>query len=183
MKRVPIVLVLFLFIVACAAPLPQNNAPQNSTDVLEKIVREYGTWTRLFDAPRSVSAQLMTLCRLILEDEQAYLDSEHAQYFVQVYVNPVGEKMMRETGTRIFPEGTIIVKEKWMRDESTGQPTAAKQPAGMGIMFKQSDGWQYAYADESGKITRDQNQLEHCRTCHIKQQAQDSVFYPQVLGQ
>ena len=127
--------------------------------------------------------QLMLLCRTLNDDEQAYVASEHAQYFVQVYVNPVGEKQMRETGTRVFPQGTIIVKEKWMRDETTGQPTDAKQPAGLGIMYKTQDGWQYGYADASGNLTRDPKQLEHCAACHGKNRARDAVFYPQVLGQ
>lgn len=139
MKRFIIACALLSLAVACATPVAQNNS-----DALASIAREYPNWTRLFDAPRNVSIELMTLCRLVLEDEQAYLDSEHAQYFVQVYVNPLGEKTMREQGARTFPEGTIIVKEKWKRDQSFAQDKTATRPAGLGIMHKAKDGWQYA---------------------------------------
>lgn len=183
MKRTVVFFVVLFMSVGCAMPLTQNNAPQKSSDALEKVVRDYATWPRLFDAPRNVSVQLMTLCRLIVENEQAYLDSEHAHYFVQVYVNPIGEKLMRAEGERAFLEGTIIVKEKWKRDELFAQDATATKPAGLGIMLKEKSGWQYAYVDESGTITRDQQQLAHCAACHEKNRARDAVFYPTVLSQ
>lgn len=183
MKRTIVFLLMIFLFVACASPLTQNNAPQTDSDALEKVARDYATWPRMFDVPRNVSMQLMMLCRLVLEDEQAYLDSEHAQYFVQVYVNPIGEKTMRAENARVFPEGTIIVKEKWQRDESFAQDETATKPAGLGIMRKEKTGWQYAYVDELGTITRDQKQLEHCAACHEKNRARDAVFYPTVLSQ
>lgn len=183
MKRVIILLFLLLTAAGCALPLTQNNAPQDNSDALEKVARDYATWPRMFDAPRNVSMQLMLLCRTMNDDEQAYIESEHAQYFVQVFVNPLGEKMMRVQDTLIFPEGTIIVKEKWKRDDSFAQDATATKPAGLGIMLKEKSSWQYAYVDETGNITRDQKQLEHCAACHNSQSERDSVFFPQVLSQ
>ncbi len=178
MKRAIVYLSVLISVVACAPPVAQNN-----TDTLANIAREYPRWAQMFDAPRNVSTQLMLLCRLVQEDEQAYLDSEHAEYFVQVFVNPAGEKIMREKGARVFPEGAIIVKEKWARDERFAKNASATKPAGLGIMLKEKNGWQYAYVDEMGTITRDQRQLEHCAACHSGQSERDSVFYPQVLSE
>jgi Cytochrome P460 len=183
LKRAILFGVLLVFAAGCASPLVQSNAARTDSGALETIARRYPTWTRLFDAPHNVSMQLMLLCRLATSDEQAYLKSEHAQSFVQAYVNPAGEPAMRQPGTRKFPEGTIIVKEKWQRDESFAQDPAATAPAGLGVMFKQADGWQYAYIDETGKLTRDQKQLDHCRACHEANQARDAVFFPAVLSE
>lgn len=177
MKQVLVFCALLALGVACSPPPAQENA-----DAPAVAVREYPQWTRMFDAPRNVSMQLMLLCRMPRQDEKAYLDSPHAQYFVQVYVNPAGEKTMREAGARVFPGGTVIVKEKWKRDASLGQDRTAKQPAGLGILFKQAGAWQYAYMDEAGNLTRDQAQLEHCRVCHEKNTDRDAVFYPGVLS-
>ncbi len=182
MKRVVVFLCVIFFAVACASPLT-NYAPQNNSDSLEKIVREYDKWTPLFETPRNVSFFLMALCRLQTPNEEAYLQSEHAQYFVQLFVNPIGSGMMMQQGARTFPEGTIIVKEKWARDERFLKNVNATKPAGLGIMLKEKSGWQYAYVDETGTITRDQKQLEHCAACHSAQGERDAVFFPDVLSQ
>lgn len=178
MKRAIVYLSVLISVVACASPVAQND-----TDTLANIAREYPRWAQMFDAPRNVSTQLMLLCRLVQEDEQAYLDSEHAEYFVQVFVNPTGERLMRAKDARVFPEGAIIVKEKWTRAERYAKNSSAMTPAGLGIMLKEKDGWQYAYVDEAGIITRDQKQLEHCAACHSAQSERDSVFYPQVMSE
>lgn len=125
----------------------------------------------------------MALCRLPDENEQAYLESEHAQYFVQVYVNPIGTGTLAQEGARKFPDGTIIVKEKWAQDARLQLDKTARKPAGLGIMVKDKMGWQYAYVDEAGTITRDPKQLEHCRACHKGNAERDAVFYPAVLRQ
>ncbi len=183
MKRGIVSLAVMLMVVACAPPFTQNHAPENNSDAVEKIAREYATWIPMFQAPRNVSAFLMALCRLPDESEQAYLQSAHAQFFVQVFANPLASGILLQQGARAFPEGAIIVKEKWARDERFLKNDSATKPAGLGIMRKEKNGWQYAYVDETGTITRDQKQLEHCAACHSAQSERDFIFYPQVLSQ
>ena len=180
MKRVLLFLSLLVLSVGCASP-PANST--KSADAVETIVRDYSSWTRLFDTPRNVSFALMALCRTQTADEAAYQASEHAQYLVQLYVNPAGAAMMRQEGARVFPEGSVIVKEKWAHDERMQKTSNATQAAGLGILLKEKDGWTFAYVDEKGTITRDQKQLEHCRACHSANQERDAVFYPAVMSQ
>lgn len=137
----------------------------------------------MFWEPRNVSFFLMALCRTQTTDEAAYQASQHAQYLVQLYVNPTGAAMIQQEGTRVFPEGSILVKEKWAHDERFAKVDGATTPAGLGIMFKTTNGWQYAYVDEKGTITRDQKQLDNCRACHASNRARDSVYYPAVLNE
>ena len=149
---------------------------------------DYKTWTALFDAPRNVSMQLMMLCRTMTEAEQAYVNSEHAEFFVQVYVNPVGENAMKQNGARVFPQGTVIVKEKFTQD--TRVPNARAQAAGLGVMVKHAPGfdpqggdWEYLYVDRSGLVVTDQKQMQDCRACHLQARERDAVYYPQVVDE
>jgi hypothetical protein len=138
----------------------------------------------MFDMPRSISVRLMTLCRLMTDEEQRYLESEHANYAVQVYVNPTGEATIRKTGKRVFPEGAVIVKEKWAFESAGLTTSATAQPAGLGIMVKRapnfnptSGDWEYMYVDAAGTVTRDQSKLGHCIACHVANEEGDSVFF------
>jgi len=182
LKRVVGFLIVVILSVACASPLANVAAPRDETDA-GNIARDYATWARMFDAPQNVSGFLIALCRLVTTEEQQYLDSEHAQYFVQVYVNPAGAKTIKQEGARKFPEASIIVKEKWAQDAQFKVDASARKPAGLGIMVKVKTGWQYAYVDEKGAVTRDQKQLEHCGACHEGNKERDAVFYPVVFSQ
>lgn len=177
MKLAVLMFILALVVVGCGSPTPA------SPDAVETVMRDYGSWTHLLQEPRNVSFFLMALCRTQTDQEAAYQQSEHVRYLVQLYVNPAGTSAMRQEGARVFPEGTAIVKEKWAHDDRFAKLANAIQPAGLGIMLKAKNGWTYAYVDEKGSITRDQKQLEHCRTCHEGNQARDSVFYPAVLSE
>lgn len=168
-------------LVACA--LPSANSGVAPAHPVETILREYHSWAPLFQEPRNVSFFLMALCRTQTADEASYQASQHAQYLVQLYVNPTGAAAMQQQGTRVFPDGSVIVKEKWSHDDRFAKIAGATEPAGLGIMFKQNNDWQYAYVDEKGSITRDQKQLDNCRACHQANQARDSVFYPAVLNE
>lgn len=155
------------------------------------IVQGYTAWSKMFAEPRNISAQLMLMCRLATEAELKYLDSEHSKYFVQVYVNtPDALAAMKQAGTRVFPQGTVIVKEKWAQGLQQHLDASKRMPAGLGIMVKQRKGfdtpggdWKYLYVDDSGKITSDQQQLQNCRACHMTHPEHDAVFYPQVMSE
>lgn len=155
-----------------------------------RILRDYPAWTALFDAPRNVSAMLMLLCRTATEVEMAYQESDHSKFFVQLFVNPIGAAMMNQQGKRTFPEGTVIVKQKWAQNDQFQLDPAQKLPAGLGIMVKRAPGfdtpggdWQYYYVDAAGAVTSDSSQLGTCRACHMQQRNTDAVFYPAVIAE
>lgn len=181
LKFAILLLVLMLVVIGCTSPSATLNT--NTADPLETILREYKGWTTLFQSPRNVSFFLMALCRTQTADEVAYQASEHAQYAVQVYVNPTTATVIKQEGARTFPAGSVIVKEKWAHDDKFAKLADATQPAGLGIMLKDKNGWQYAYVDEKGTITRDQKQLDNCRVCHSTAAERDSVFYPAVMSE
>jgi len=199
MKRIIMFSLLFLLLGGCAVVSREVGgqttpsscvAAEQDCNALE-IIQGYTTWSKVFAEPRNISAQLMLMCRMAVEAELKYLDSEHAKYFVQVYVNtPDALAAMKQAGTRVFPEGTVIVKEKWAQDAQFHLDVSKRTPAGLGIMVKQPKGfdtaggdWKYLYVDEAGKITSDQAQLGHCRACHMGNEEHDAVFYPEVMSE
>jgi hypothetical protein len=96
---------------------------------------------------------------------------------------------MRAGGARTFPEGSIIVKEKWTQDLEPNDNVDGVHLNGLGIMVKRAQGfddeggnWEYLYMDTSGTITREQKQLEHCRACHMSVPERDAVFFPDLFN-
>jgi hypothetical protein len=180
---------LFLLCVAgCSVAKPTPQATPNVPFAQDTPFDDYKTWTRMFASPRNASFQLMALCRTMTDAEQAYVSSEHAEYFVQVYVNPKGADAMKQTGARTFPEGTVIVKEKWAQDPRI--PNMPAEAAGLGVMVKRAAGfddaggnWEYWYVDKTGFVVNDQKQMQDCRACHMKISDRDAVYYPAVLNE
>ena len=189
LKNLLSLVLLATFSISCnAIPLAQKTAvPTQSVDASAPFA-DYKTWMPLFGAPRNVSMQLMALCRIMTEAEQSYVNSEHAEFFVQVYVNPIGQAAMKQDGARTFPVGTVIVKEKFTQD--TRVPNSQAEPAGLGVMVKRAAGfdtpggdWEYLYVDRSGLTVTDQEQMQDCRACHIKARERDAVYFPAVINE
>jgi|GEM_PF-2849865 len=137
---------------------------------LESAFADHKKWTRLTNEPINVSPLLWGLCRLPTKEETALLESDHKDRFINVYVNTIGESAMRKEGTRVFPSGSVIVKEKLLeKNDSTA--------AALGVMIKISASeWEFVY-QEKNTVTRG-NELKHCQACHSAQAERDSVFYP-----
>ena len=99
--------------------------------------------------------------------QAARLASPHSDRYSNVYVNEAGATTMAQEGERLFPEGSIIVKEKLLQADDS-------QAVAIGIMIKHEDGynpeggdWEYAYWEGEGSIQRETEQVHHCQDCHI----------------
>ena len=148
---------------ASSSALPDEEA--------QAIVADYQTWTRLNNEPFNVSAGLWALCRLPSAEEEAYLDSPHAEYYINVYVNDAGRDLIVREGSRAFPIGTIVVKEKLATLEGEVRNE-------LGIMVKRGpSSWQYLYWD-NGTLYQASDEVGHCAECHSAETEGDSVFWP-----
>ena len=162
-----------------ASPVGANAIP-----TVETILANYKDWTRLTAKPRNVSPSLWALCRLPTPDERSLLESPHAGRFLQVYVNEKGAGAIGRGGERVFPVGSVVVKEKLVASTDT-------LPEGLGIMIKREKGfnpegrdWEYAYWEKTGRVGRGPQQVATCQSCHISKKQKDSVFWPSIsLGQ
>ena len=88
---------------------------------------------------------------------------------MRVRVNPAGEKEFFDRGVLPFPEGTIVVKEKFLDGEFSA-------PKALGVMVKRRGRWEYFYRDQNGKIYQGKKELANCYSCHSVEKRKDQVF-------
>jgi hypothetical protein len=75
----------------------------------------------------------------------------------------------------IFPEGSVIVKEKLSNSDSSS-------PELLTVMRKREPGyntgngdWEYMVLDGSAKSVKARGKLENCQSCHLMNQPSDYV--------
>ena len=161
MKKRQLYLFLVFLLAACTPPAASENMPA------KQAATDYKSWTRANPAPLEFPAWLAALCRMPSPDEQARLDSPHSVQFSNIYVNPTGAAMLSQTGERVFPIGSIIVKEKLLHADD-------KIADALGIMIKHEQGynpaggdWEYAYLDENSQMQGGIEAGKQCQACHL----------------
>jgi hypothetical protein len=166
-----------LFGVLIAAPsiavLPSDTASEMAT--LPRSLAEYTTWRRLTPDGYSISPQLAVLCTAPApapSPKNVDVIGPHANTFVRVFANPLAAGALDSRG--VFPEGSILVKEK-LRDASSGTPSAH------GVMIKRRKGFNSSTADWEFLFYPSERfaSFTNCSNCHQSAQ-HDFVFgsYP-----
>lgn len=169
-------IIVILMLLACGCR-PFSASVTTPTDITF-VLAEYQEWTQITAEPRNVSIALWLLCRTPNEHETAFLESEHGDLYLQVYVNNIGQEAMMQAENPVFPVGSVIVKEKLLQADS-------QQPEALGMMIKREAGfnpaggdWEYVYWT-ADSVTQGEA-LAHCQECHLGQTETDSVFRPYV---
>jgi|GEM_PF-2408805 len=136
----------------------------NANPTLENVIAHYQKLTLLTPTPLVMQDNL-GLCRLIIPGSDTYL---HAPAFqpINIYVNEPAVAAMASSQERVFPVGSVVVKEKLENATPDSGSTI-----GLGIMIKRANGfnpaggdWEYAYW-EDGLLSK-QQELTHCQACH-----------------
>lgn len=165
--------------ILCAATL---TAQQNPVPI---SVTGYKQWTRVNAKPHRVASRLALLCRNLSPAEREQLASDpHNDKFVTVYVNPIARRAMLEQKKPTFPQGSLIVKEKWASVFVKGEDRAAddKTPELLTVMHKREKGfnpkngdWEYLVYDGNGTQVAAQGKLSKCQSCHAQWKSTDYV--------
>ena len=94
--------------------------------------------------------------------------------FHSVYIEGKNLRYYQKNGK--FPEGTVLVKEKYAA-------VTGGEPELMTIMIKREKGfnpkggdWEYAVADGKGTAIRERGKIAECQSCHASRKKQDFVF-------
>ena len=175
---------LVLFIVGLFVSIAVSSSKPSSSEVVmrsdegvvNKIIAGYKQWTRVNAEPHAVGSRLAVLCgrptaaQISLEEQNPHLDK-----FVVVFVNGIGKLAMMEQKTPIFPEGSVIVKEKLTTKDSAS-------PELLTVMRKREAGydpdkgnWEYMVFDGAGQTLQASGKLENCQGCHIQHRATDYI--------
>jgi hypothetical protein len=140
---------------------------------LEQAMKSYLSWTPRQDAPRAISAEIFSLCRLPSLPEQAFTESVHGgSLALRDWANELALTGLKAGGKPAFPVGAAIVKQKLM-----GADVIA-----LGIMVKQSAGydpkhgdWAYGYWEKQSGLSSGAEPASACGDCHAGAKT-DHVF-------
>ncbi len=156
-----------------------GDSSEVATDDIDTVLQTYRSFSPLTPEPVSVSGYIFGLCRMPTLPETEFLASIHGDgRFLQDWVNPGAQAGIAARGVPAFPEGAVIVKEKY-----AGPPSSKPDLVALGIMIKRSAGfdsargdWEYAYYEPALGVIRSAEQSEYCASCHATAAETDHVF-------
>ena len=101
--------------------------------------------------------------------------SPHLHKYVSVFVNPVGREQMMTKQEPKFPVGSMIIKEKLGKPDST-------TPEVLTAMIKREPGynpangdWEYLVLNGTASMIVERGKLERCSSCHSSYKHTDFV--------
>ncbi len=139
----------------------------------ESEVAGYKNWTKVNDKPQIMRSEVAALCAA--PSRQEWKNDIHNNRYISVYVNSIGKEEMMTKKTPLFPQGTIIVKEKLSTPDS-------KTPELLTVMIKRGKGfnpengdWEYMTLSGEAMETTARGKLESCQSCHAADKSTDYV--------
>ena len=145
---------------------------------VEEIER-YKRWAKVNPVPQLMPERVAIACHLWVAPGGVIVDGEsnpHRDKYFTVYVNGVGEKAMLTRKRPVFPEGSVIVKEKLAARDS-------REPELLTVMVKQKAGfnpasgdWEYMVVDGTGAKMEGRGRLQNCQACHLANRQTDYIF-------
>jgi hypothetical protein len=164
-------LVFAAIMVAAASAVPGGAAGKSEVVALPRSLAGYTTWRRLTPDGYSIPPQLSSLCTsqaAVSPPRSVEAYGPHANTFVRVFANPLAAAARDSRG--VFPEGSILVKEK-LRDGRSGIPSAH------GVMIKRRKGFNPSTADWEFLFypSERSESFTNCADCHRSAQ-HDFVF-------
>lgn len=178
-------------IVSALRPFPHTRetatAPAEPTPTVSgsEVVAGYRGWTRVNPEPVVLPSHLSIMCfaptakQLELEESNPHTDK-----FITVFVNDIGKERMMEKLEGVYPQGSVIVKEKLARKDSA-------TPELLTVMIKREPGynpkygdWDWMVVDGSGTSVLARGKLTNCQECHETYKGGDYVsrkYLPEEL--
>ena len=146
-------------------------------------LKDRTSWIQVNDEPYHMGPAVALLCAPPVTADMAPQTTRdpHSTAYITVYVNNAGREAMFAKQAQRFPEGSIIVKEKF------GASSGDRKPLLYTIMRKREAGynpkvgdWEFSVVGADGKELKATGKLENCQGCHIGQSETDFVYRPYV---
>jgi hypothetical protein len=164
------------------APGVENSLP---ADRMVTEIEGYKNWTKVNPVPQVMPGRVATDCFLWTAPGGVIVNGEsnpHRDKYLTVYVNETGRGMMLTRKSPVFPEGTVIVKEKLTTKDS-------RTPELLTVMIKQKQGfnpasgdWEYMVVDGTGTKMQGRGDLKNCQGCHLAHKKTDYIFRTYLPG-
>ncbi|MGC4046945.1 MAG: cytochrome P460 family protein [Armatimonas sp.] len=167
--------------------MPTSSGPPDLTG--------FRKWHRATKEPFQISDVIAARCYMVPADQDFYRRTKleppafkffpHRGFMVHVYVNDIGKPSMTLDG-KPFPEGSIVVKEKFPVGgiDRTSYKPILKAAAVLTVMRKCEKGfapdtgdWEYFTGDpKSLKLTEPGwKQIADCKSCHMHYKDRDYI--------
>jgi Cytochrome P460 len=150
-----------------------------STGEPVKEIEGYRNWTKVNAVPQLMPKRVAADCAMWMSRAGVVVNGDsnpHRDKYFTVYVNDLGHKAMLSRKNPIFPEGSVIVKEKLTTKDS-------QSPELLTVMIKQKQGfnpasgdWEYMVVDGTGTKVEGRGNLQNCQSCHLANQKTDYIF-------
>jgi hypothetical protein len=142
-----------------------------------KDIRDYKSWTQVHPTALELPAAVSALCAMpVQQPGVAVPQNPHRQGYFIVYVNETGREAMMSQLKPVFPEGSIIVKEKLLAANDTS-------PEMLTVMIKREKGfnpesgdWEYMVVNGERTRVEGRGKLENCQSCHVSKGDTDYIF-------
>lgn len=175
-----IVLAGMVVVVALAARRTEGAKDEFRFDAAK--LKDRTSWIQVNAEPYHMAPAVAALCAPVSADMISPQKRDpHASSYITVYVNNAGREAMFANQAQRFPEGSIIVKEKF------NAPSVDHKPVLYTIMRKREAGynptvgdWEFSIVGADGKELQATGKLENCQGCHLGQSESDFVFRPYV---
>jgi len=150
--------------------------PDDKVHSEKAVIAGYKHWTKVNKEPQVVASKIAFQCAAPTVAQRSMEDQNpHRDKFVVVYVNDIGRSAMLEKKNPVFPQGSVIVKEKLNTKDSTS-------PELLTVMRKREPGydpkngdWGYMVFDGAAQAVQASGKLEKCQACHEEEKGSDYV--------
>jgi len=139
-------------------------------------LKDHNTWIQVNNDPYQMPAPVAALCA----PGGLAAPNPHASSFITVYVNKIGREAMFAKQPQRYPEGSMIVKEKFSSPDD-------RKPLLYTIMRKRAAGynpqvgdWEFSVVGPNGRELQESGKLKNCQGCHLGKSESDFVFRPYV---
>ncbi|GEM_PF-1710678 len=163
-----------------------------SENTYHQLIDSIPSMHQVNDFPTALSEMMITLCRIPTKSEIARANgSPHAKGFpgdmyINVYVNKIGFEAMTSEKAPEFPEGSLIIKEKF--SNPMGATKSQKNIELYTIMLKREKGYNsecgdWEFISVNGNLNEQAGgKLDQCISCHLAVPETDYVFRKAYLS-
>jgi hypothetical protein len=145
----------------------QRRPTQSPDDRLGQI-SGYTTWARLTKEPYRASNILAALCRPLDDGERKALKADpHKEAWITVFANPQAAASVDNHDKWVFPEGSVLVKEKRSKPDDKTPELATVMIKRQAGYYPEGGDWEYAVVDAKGKTLED-GKIQRCASCHAQ---------------
>ncbi|HEX6044665.1 MAG TPA: cytochrome P460 family protein [Pyrinomonadaceae bacterium] len=172
MNKLSLLLLLpVIGMVGCALATDMD-VPFTVADSDLATLAKYRQWTLVNPTPQLMEPLSAQSCAIIPGRQEP---SPHLHKYISVFVNSVGREAMMTKQQPKFPVGSMVVKEKFDKPDSTSPELLTamiKREAGY---YPEGGDWEYLVLDGAASKIVERGKLTRCSGCHVPYKYSDFI--------